>query len=47
MMLSGKGEEKGVKRKILTSDWFASASQVKLEDDFNILRLTPFSKVRD
>ena len=36
-------EEKGVKRKMLTSNCFASAIQVKLEDDVNILRLTPFS----
>ena len=36
-------DKKGVKRKILTSDWFASAVQVKREDDVNILRLTPFS----
>ena len=35
--------KKGVKRKMLTSDWFASAVQVKPEDDVNILRLTPFS----
>ena len=27
---------------MLISDWFASVIQVKLEDDINILRLTPF-----
>ena len=27
---------------MLTSDWFASVIQVKLEGDVNILRLTPF-----
>ena len=37
--LTGK---KGVKRKMLKSNWFASVIQVKLKSDFNILRLTPF-----
>ena len=27
---------------MLKSDWFASVIQVKPDDDFNILRLTPF-----
>ena len=27
---------------MLISDWFTSVIQVKLEDDINILRLTPF-----
>ena len=36
------GYKKGVKRKMLISDWFASVIQVKLEGDINILRLTPF-----
>ncbi len=37
------GMEKGVKRKMLTSDWSGSAIQLKLKVDVNILRLTPFS----
>ena len=34
--------KKGVKRKMLTSYWFASVIRVKPEGDVNILRLTPF-----
>ncbi len=33
---------KGVKRKMLISNRFSSGIQMKLEDDINILRLTPF-----
>ncbi len=41
VQVSCRFNKKGVKRKMLTSHWFASLIQVKLEGDVNILRLTP------